>query len=102
MTTTHAAPPETSGRTAAEGSGWLTFGAVVLGVAGVMRIFDAIWAFRYDGQLPDNLEKAMFGRTLDTYGWIYLVVAAILILAAYLVVVGSETARWVGVTAGAI
>lgn len=39
--------------------GWLVFAAIVLGVAGIMRIFDAIWAFRYHGVLPENLEGAI-------------------------------------------
>jgi hypothetical protein len=30
-----------------KGEGWLVFAAIVLGVAGIMRIFDAILAFRY-------------------------------------------------------
>ena len=84
------------------GEGWLTFAAVVLGVAGIMRIFDAIWAFRYHGALPDNFEAAIFGHSLKTYGWIYLVVAAVLIVCAVLVLSGSQVARWVGVAAGAI
>jgi len=84
------------------GEGWLTFAAVVLGVAGIMRIFDAIWAFRYHGALPDNFEAAIFGHSLKTYGWIYLVVAAVLIVSAVLVLSGSQVARWVGVVAGAI
>jgi len=84
------------------GEGWLTFAAVVLGVAGIMRIFDAIWAFRYHGALPDNFEAAIFGHSLKTYGWIYLVVAAVLIVCAVLVLSGSQLARWVGVAAGAI
>ena len=34
-------------------SGWLTFSAVVLIIAGIMRIIDAIWAFGYhDGLNP--------------------------------------------------
>ena len=84
------------------GEGWLTFAAVVLGVAGIMRIFDAIWAFRYHGVLPENFEAAIFGHSLKTYGWIYLVVAAVLIVCAVLVLSGSQLARWVGVAAGAI
>ena len=84
------------------GEGWLTFAAVVLGVAGIMRIFDAIWAFRYHGVLPENFEAAIFGHSLKTYGWIYLVVAAVLIVSAVLVLSGSQVARWVGVAAGAI
>ena len=84
------------------GEGWLTFAAVVLGVAGIMRIFDAIWAFRYHGVLPENFEAAIFGHSLKTSGWIYLVVAAVLIVCAVLVLSGSQLARWVGVAAGAI
>ena len=34
-----------------KGEGWVVFAAIVLGVAGVMRVFDAIWAFRYHGCL---------------------------------------------------
>ena len=84
------------------GGGWLVFAAVVLGVAGIMRIFDAIWAFRYHGVLPENFEAAIFGHSLKTYGWIYLVVAAVLIVSAVLVLSGSQVARWAGVVAGAI
>ena len=84
------------------GGGLLVFSAIVLGVAGIMRIFDAIWAFRYHGALPDNFEAAIFGHSLKTYGWIYLVVAAVLIVCAVLVLSGSQLARWVGVAAGAI
>src|SRR4051812_635467 len=84
------------------GSGWLFFAGTVLGVAGIMRIFDAIWAFRYDGAIPENLEGALFGRSLSTYGWIYLVVGAILILSSVAVLSRSQFARWIGIIAGAI
>jgi hypothetical protein len=33
-------------------SGWLTFSSVVLIITGVMRVIDAIWAFRYHGAIP--------------------------------------------------
>lgn len=78
------------------------FAAVVLGIAGVMRIFDAIWAFRYNGAVPDDLQNAIFGRSLDTYGWVYLAVAAVLILCAIYVLRGSPVARWVGMIAAGI
>jgi hypothetical protein len=42
-------PDERSTTIDEEGEGWLIFAAVVLGVAGIMRVFDAIWAFRYQG-----------------------------------------------------
>jgi hypothetical protein len=84
------------------GSGWLWTAAILLGVGGVMRIFDAIWAFRYHGVLPENFEGAIFGHSLKTYGWVYLVVAIVLMLSAIAVMNGSQVARWVGIVAGAI
>jgi hypothetical protein len=78
------------------------FAAIVLAVAGIMRIFDAIWALREHGVLPGNLEAAIFGHSLKTYGWVYLAAAAVLILCAFLVLSGSPVGRWVGIVAGAI
>jgi hypothetical protein len=78
------------------------FAAVVLAVAGIMRIFDAIWAFNYDGPLPENLQDALLGHSLNTYGWIYLIVGLLLIGCSYLVLRGSQVGRWVGIAAAAI
>jgi len=74
----------------------------VLFIAGIMRIFDAIWAFRYHGAVPENLQDAIFGHSLKTYGWIDIVVAAILLISAALVLSRSQVARWIGVFAGAV
>jgi hypothetical protein len=84
------------------GSGWTIFAGIALLVAGVMRIFDSIWAFRYHGVLPSNLEAAIFGHSLKTYAWVYLVVAIILILAGFGVMVQSQVSRWIGIFAAAI
>ena len=88
----------TRGVAAMNGTGraWIIFSGVVLGVAGIMRLFDAIWAFRYQGVLPENFEGALFGHSLKTYGWVYLVVAIVLMLSAIAVMNGSQVARWVG------
>ena len=84
------------------GEGWLVFAAIVLGIGGIMRIFDAIWAFRYHGIIPENLQGAIFGHSLKTYGWVYLVVGIVLILAALGVVARSQISRWIGMAAGVI
>jgi hypothetical protein len=89
-------------RAAVQGSGWLEFAAVILIIAGIMRIFDAIWAWRYDGPVPDTLQKAIFGNDLDTYGWIWLIVGIVLIAAGASVTQRKQWARWVGILAGAV
>lgn len=106
MTTTDmqtAAPRR--GRTAehrAEPGPWLVFAAIMLMIAGIMRLFDAIWAFRYKGSVPENLQSAIFGHTLNTYGWLWLSVAIILFVAGLGVFVRNQIARWIGVLAGGI
>jgi hypothetical protein len=85
-----------------KGEGWLVFAAIALGVAGIMRIFDAIWAFRYHGAVPENLQNALFGTSLKNYGWLWLIVGIILILCAFGVVARSQFSRWIGIFAGAV
>jgi hypothetical protein len=85
-----------------QGTGWLYFAATLLGLAGVMRIIDSIWAFRYDGALPDNLQDGVLGSNLDNYAWTWLAVGVVLIVASFLVVARSQFGRWVGVIAAAI
>jgi hypothetical protein len=85
---------------------WLTFAGVVLIITGILRIFDAIWAFEYNGPVVDNLHRAFFGDSLTTYGVIWLVVGILLIIAGFLVLnpegVGAEISRWFGVVASAV
>lgn len=84
------------------GTGWLVFASIVLIVAGVMRIFDAIWAWRYEGNLPGEFQEAILGNDLDSYGWLWLIVGIVLIGAGFLVFQRSQLARWIGILAGAI
>ena len=87
---------------AESGDGWLFFAGTILGIAGIMRIFDAIWAFRYDGVVSDDLEGAVLGTSLSTYGWVWLIVAAVLIGSSFAVLNRSQFARWIGIIAGAL
>jgi hypothetical protein len=80
----------------------VVFAATMLCIAGFMRILDSIWAFRYNGVLPQNLENAVFGTSLTTYAWVYLILAAILIGTGILVLSRSSIARWVGIAAAGI
>jgi hypothetical protein len=67
-----------------------------------MRIIDAIWAFRYKGALPDNLQDGILGSNLKNYAWAWLIVGIILIVASGLLLVRSPIGRWVGYIAAAI
>jgi len=84
------------------GTGWLFFAGTVLGLAGLMRLVDSFWAFRYHGALPDGLQNAVLGDNLKTYGWVWLGVGIVLIAASVLILVGSQIGRWVGYAAATI
>jgi hypothetical protein len=88
-------------------SDWLTFSAVILIIAGILRVIDAIWAFSYHGALPDGLQGALLGHSLTTYGWIWLIAGVILIASGALLFGPSdrpsaEIARWVGIIAASL
>jgi len=88
-------------------SDWLTFSAVILIIAGILRVIDAIWAFSYHGALPDGLQGTLLGHSLTTYGWIWLIAGVILIAAGALLFGPSdrpsaEIARWVGIIAASL
>jgi hypothetical protein len=82
--------------------GWLTFAGTLLGLAGIMRIVDSIWAFRYRGALPDGLKDATLGSELKTYGWLWLAVGCVLLLSSFLILMRSQLARWVGIFAAGL
>jgi hypothetical protein len=78
------------------GSGWLIFAGAILIFGGIMRIVDAIWAFRYNGAVPDALKDALLGDKLENYGWFWLIVGIVLILCGIGVVYRSQVSRWIG------
>ena len=71
-------------------------------LAGTMRFFDAIWAWTYSGTVPSNLQSALLGHSLTTYGWVWLFIAIILFVSGLAVMVRSQFARWIGIFAAAI
>jgi hypothetical protein len=84
------------------GEGWLVFAGILLMLAGTMRFFDAIWAWTYSGPVPGNLQSALLGHSLTTYGWVWLFIAIILFVSGLAVMVRSQFARWIGIFAAAI
>jgi hypothetical protein len=84
-----------------QGTGWLTFSAVILVFAGMMKIFDSIWAFRAKGQLA-TLPNATLGSTVKNYGWFWLILGVLLIVAGFGVLKGSQSGRWFGIFAAAV
>src|SRR5947208_10916638 len=77
------------------GSGWVTFAAVMLGLAGVWNAIDGILAIT-DARVYTGHGVLVFS-SLSTWGWIVLLLGILQLLAAGALVTGSETARWFGI-----
>ena len=78
------------------GFGWLFFAGTVLGLAGIMRIIDSIWAFGYNGALPEGLKDGVLGSNLTNYAWLWLAVGVVLIFSSFMILIRSQFARWIG------
>jgi hypothetical protein len=65
----------------ARSSGWLAFAAAMLAIGGAFKVFDALWAFKYDDDFP-QLQTILFERDLTAWGWVWLVVGVLLLITA--------------------
>jgi len=82
--------------------GWLAFAGTLLVISGAFKILDALWAFKYDDEVSDEVQTVLFEGDLASWGWVWLAVGVVLILAGIAVVSGSEWARWFGIFVAAV
>lgn len=83
-------------------NGWVVFSAVVLLMGGIMRVLDAVWAFDKSNEVDEDLQVLLFDNDLTAYGWLWLVVGGLMILAGLGVLQGSVWARWFGIVVAAL
>jgi hypothetical protein len=92
--------PTTGVEAERKGLGWLTFSAITLTIAGVWGIIEGILAISSSKVF---LANAVFVfSSLNTWGWIVLVLGVLCILAALALTTGSELARWFGISVAGI
>ena len=78
-----------------EGGGWLAFAGVMILILGVLNI---IWGIAAIGGSKFFVEGQQYILTsLNTWGWVILVVGVIQVIAAFSIWAGGEFGRWVGV-----
>jgi hypothetical protein len=82
------------------GAGWLTFAAVLLGLAGIWNAIDGILAVSSSRVYTDS--SVFIFSDLNTWGWIVLILGIIQALAALAILSGSEFARWFGIAAAGL
>jgi hypothetical protein len=77
------------------GVGWVTFAAVMLGLAGIWNFVDGILAISSSHVYGANAEFVF--SDLKTWGWILLILGILQGVASLAVFSGSEFARWFGI-----
>jgi hypothetical protein len=85
-----------------DGVGWMFFAGTIMGIAGIMRIFDGVWALRNKGVLPDEVKGGILGDSLSTHGWLWIIVGVALFVGSFLVLMRNQFARWIGIIGGAV
>jgi hypothetical protein len=86
---------------ARQGAGWILFASVLMIGAGVMRIFDGFWAFSKNDDVK-NIQTVFWDDNLAAYGWVWLTVGVLLVVAGFALLNGAQWARWFGVFAASV
>ena len=86
------------------GTGWIIFAGVVMILAGGNMAINGLWALH-----ANDVVQKTFGDTLlfsssnlDTWGWIYLIVCAVVAIAGIAVFFRAAFGVWVGIVAATI
>jgi hypothetical protein len=82
------------------GGGWLTFAAIMLGVAGAWNIIDGLLAL--DTSKVYGAYHVYVWSDLRTWGWVALCLGILQVVAGASVLGGSAFARWFGIAAASL
>jgi hypothetical protein len=82
------------------GTGWIIFAGVVMIIAGANMFINGLWALNANDTVVVRFKDTLlFSDTnLDTWGWIYVIVGGVVLLAGVLIFWRSQFARWIGVS----
>ena len=83
-----------------KGTGWVSFAAVMLGLAGIWNFFDGMLAIFSSNVYTANAHYVF--SDLRTWGWIVMILGVVQGFAALGLFSGSEFARWFGIFAAGL
>jgi hypothetical protein len=83
------------------GTGWIVFAGTVMILAGGNMAINGIWALRANSQVEKSFGDTLLfsSSNLDTWGWIYLIVGSVVVVAGIAVFFRAAFGIWVGVIA---
>lgn len=83
-----------------KGTGWVSFAAVMLGLAGIWNFVDGMLAI-FSSHVY-TADTVFVFSDLNTWGWIVMILGVIQGFAAVGLLSGSEFARWFGIVAAGL
>ena len=86
------------------GTGWIIFAGIVMILAGGSMAINGLWALHASSQIEKSFGDTLLfsSSNLDTWGWIYLIVGAVVALAGILVFFRIAFGVWVGIIAALV
>jgi hypothetical protein len=89
---------------ARRGTGWIVFAGVVMIIAGANMFINGLWALNANNAIEDSFtDTLLFSDTnLDVWGWLYVIVGAVVFLAGIFVFARQPWARMVGLVAATV
>ena len=81
------------------GAGWKTFAGIMIIIVGIFNVIDGLRAVTSSNQVENILGNVELPLTNDvkTWGWVVLIIGAVMILAGFLIFSGNMFGRIVGV-----
>lgn len=82
-------------------TGWAVVSGILLSLAGLNTLLNGLWALHASTAIQSSLHgKLLFSDdNIDTWGWIYVIVGAVIFISGLAVFGRATWARWVGVIA---
>jgi hypothetical protein len=82
------------------GAGWLMFAGIMLLIAGVLNVIYGIAAIGDSSFFVDDQKYIL--SSLNTWGWVTLVIGALQVGAAFSIWAGNQFGRWFGIGTAAL
>jgi len=83
-----------------DGSGWVLFAAIIMGIVGVLNAIYGIAAIGSSSFFLEDQRYIVEG--LNTWGWIALIVGIVQLFACASVIRGGQFGRWFGIGAAGV
>ncbi|MFN8160447.1 MAG: hypothetical protein U0R52_05315 [Solirubrobacterales bacterium] len=78
-----------------KGAGWILFAGTMVAIAGILNVIYGIAAIDNSTFFTDNAKYVI--SSLNTWGWVVLIVGVVQLIAAVSIWGGGEFGRWIGI-----